>query len=164
MKRLGILFIIAVILLFSCSAPIETELTEEQKALIEQEIKNVFDVSAKAASNHDFETMMKYLWNNENFVYASNGYLIKGWDAMYNVASTVHSNPENQKFYLNFDEVNVKVINDEAVMVNGVGQMVDIPVGDSTVSTNLTVTFLMEKIGDAWLITAGHESTTDKVF
>ena len=78
MKRLGILFIIAVILLFSCSAPIETELTEEQKALIEQEIKNVFDVSAKAASNHDFETMMKYLWNNENFVYASNGYLIKG--------------------------------------------------------------------------------------
>ena len=164
MKRLGILFIIAVILLFSCSTPVETELTEEQKALIEQEIKNVFDASAKAASNHDFETMMKYLWNNENFVYAANGYLFKGWDAMYNVASTVHSKPENQKFHFNFDEVIIKVIDEKTALVNGVGQMVDIPVGDSTITTNLTVTFLMEKIDNDWLVTAGHESASDKWF
>ena len=139
-------------------------MSDEQKASIKQEVQAVFDASAKDAGNHNVKTIMKYFWNNENLVYAANGNLIKGWDAMYNVASTVHSKPENQKFYLNFDEVIIKVIDEKTALVNGVGQIVDIPVGDVTTTTNLTVTFLMEKIDDDWLVTAGQESTSDKVF
>jgi len=125
---------------------------------IKKEVNHVFELSADAASKHDVEAFMKYIWNNEDFVYAANGVLIKGWLNFYEVANSVHSNPKNQGFRLKFEETYVKVINRDSALVTGKGKFIDFPTVEGPVNKNLTATFLFEKTDGKWLVTAGHES------
>jgi uncharacterized protein (TIGR02246 family) len=146
-----------VIVLSGCENKVEP-LSESKIEAIINEVKNTFELSADAASNHDVETIMKYFWNNEDFVYAGNGDFTKGWSNFYEAVNSVHSNPENQEFRIEFQDVYIKVITSECALVTAAGNLTDFPTEDGPATKKLTVTFLFEKIDGQWVITVGHES------
>lgn len=156
-KSLLFFIMCLVIALSGCKEKTET-LSESEIEAIKKEVKNTFELSADAASNHDVEAIMKYFWNKEDFVYADNGNLTNGWSNFYEAVNSVHSDPENQGFRIEFQEVNIKVITTECALVTGAGNLIDFPTKDGPATKKLTVTFLFEKIDGQWVITAGHES------
>jgi uncharacterized protein (TIGR02246 family) len=166
MKKCKSFSIILLLLIFSFTACEEkTEpLSDSDIEMVTNEVKEAFERSADAASNHDVDAIMKFLWNDEDLVYAGNGVLIKGWPNLYEVVNSVHSNPQNQGFRLEFDNTYVKVISHDCALVTGAGKFVDFPTEEGPVDKNLTVTFLFEKIDGKWLVTAGHESTPENIF
>jgi hypothetical protein len=155
-KLLVLLFIIA--LSWGCqNSP--TPLSDAEKEDIKQEVKAAFEQTTAAVNIHDADKIMQACWNNEEYFYAANGTLMEGWKANHDAALSIHSNPKNQSFTLDYDAIIVKVLNQDAAMLVAKGAFNHILTEDGTESVDLVVTFLMEKIDNKWLITIGHEST-----
>ena len=157
------LIICLVIALSGCKNKVEP-LSESKTEAIINEVKNTFELSADAASNHDVEAIMKYFWNNEDFVYAGNGNLTKGWSNFHEAVSSVHSDPKNQGFRIEFQDVYIKVITSECALVTAAGNLKDFPTINGPATKKLTVTFMFEKINGQWVVTAGHESNPETLF
>ena len=67
MKKLILFCSIATVLLISCSAPTETELTEEQKAAIVAEVESQYDGLVSTINEIDIDAWTEY-WSEENFI------------------------------------------------------------------------------------------------
>jgi len=156
-KSLLVIILFLVIAFPGCIEKTEPLSGSEIEA-IKNEVKAVFEQSAVAASKHDVEDIMKFFWYDEDFVYAGNGNLTKGWSNFHQAVKTVHSDPKNQGFKIGFERVDIKVITRNCALVTGAGKLVDFPTQEGPQNKNLTVTFLFEKIDGNWLVTAGHES------
>ena len=164
-KHQSLLMIILILLIAFPGCKEKTEpLSAKEIETIKKEVKNTFEESADAASDHDVDAIMKFFWNDEDLVYAGNGEIIKGWSNFYQAVNSVHSDPKNQGFRIGFESVDIKVITPNAALVTGAGKLIDFPTEEGTVNKNLTVTFLLEKIDGQWLVTAGHESTPENIF
>jgi uncharacterized protein (TIGR02246 family) len=162
-KSLLMIIMFLVITLPGCNNKVEP-LSESEIEVIKNEVKNTFEQSAIAASRHDVEAITKFFWNNDEFVYAANGMLTNGWSNFYEAVNSVHSDPKNQGFSIEFQDVNIKVITAGCALVTAAGNLTDFPTEDGPATKKLTVTFLFEKIDGQWLITAGHESNPETLF
>ncbi len=163
MKKLMLkvaLLIIPIITFWGCQNT-TNELSESEKDSIIEEVRIEFEKAISAATNHDADEMTSYWWDNEDFLYASNGSLIKGWEPGYEVANSIHSNPKYQSFSVDLDEVLISVINEGSAMVSAVGYFNNYPSEEGPRSIKLALTFLMQKIDGNWVITVGHESTPE---
>jgi len=140
---------------------IPTELGESEKNSIIQEVKAEYNKFIAAASTHDVAAMMHSQWNSEDFLFASDGKMIKGFDAMSNVFNSIHSNPELQSYSIELNEVMTRVISREAVMVISQGFLNNFPTNEGPKSIKFVETVLMEKVNDKWVITVGHESAQE---
>jgi len=152
----------ALILTYSCQkapAPFSESEIEE----IKKEVKVVFDQATKAANDHDADAMVSLDWNNEDYMYVGNGEIMKGWEAKFKVAQSIHTNPKYQSYTVDYDEILMKVISRDAVMVTGSGYLNNFPGDEDPRSIKFAVTLLYEKIDGKWVMTVGHESTTEKV-
>ena len=156
------ILIMLMLVVFGCSNN-QTELTDSEKENIKAEVMDVFSNVTEEVNNHDYEKMMQYCWNDPNYIYVANGTLVKSWDSNYESASDIHSDPENQSFTVDYDEIIIKVLKRDAVLLVGNGSFHNINTDEGIKSVSLVVTFLMEKINNEWLITIGHESTYEKL-
>jgi hypothetical protein len=152
-----------IVLIFGCSQQTD-ELTLNEKEDIENEIRNIMGQIIEAVRIHDIDKMFQYCLKNENYMYAANGTISKGFDENYKIASSIHSDPNNQSFYVSYDELIIRVINRNTAMVIGDGYFNDFPAEVGTKSIKLVITFLFEKIDGSWQLTVGHESTPDNLF
>jgi hypothetical protein len=141
----------------------QSELSDSDIEATKAEVRDAFKRVTNEVNNHDAEKMMQYCWNSPDYLYVANGTLIKGWESNHKDANTIHSDPKNQSFTIDYDEILIKVLNREAVLLVGNGKFNNINTDEGNKSVNLVVTFLMEKIDNEWLITIGHESTYDKL-
>jgi uncharacterized protein (TIGR02246 family) len=162
-QSLLMIIMFLVIVLPGCKEKTEP-LSDSEVDAIKNEINNAFELSADAASKHDVEAIMKFFLKDEDLVYAGNGVLIKGWSNFCQVVNSVHSDPRNQGFRLEFEDTYVKVIGPDCALVTGKGKFIDFPTEEGPVNKNLTMSFLFEKIDGKWLVTAGHESTPENIF
>jgi ketosteroid isomerase-like protein len=160
MKNLSFLLMFSMSLFFGCRQQ-AGELTEAEKTLIEQEIRNIMNQTLEAIKIHDVDKIMEHCLKNEDYLYSANGFLTKGFDENYKIASTIHSDPDNQSFFVNYEDLIIKVINRDCVMVVGDGYFKNIQDEDGSKSIRLAITFLFEKIDGQWLLTVGHESTPE---
>lgn len=162
-KNSVFVFLISVFAINGCQkapAPLsETEIEE-----IKKEVKEVFDQATKAANDHDADAMLMHDWNNEDYLYVGNGEIIKGWEAKLKVATSIHSNPKYQSFTVDYDEVMMRVISRDAVMITGSGHFNNFPGEEGSRSIEFAVTYLYEKIDGKWLMTVGHESAAEELF
>ncbi len=156
-----IVSLITFLIMFMGCQDIPTELSESEKDSIIQEVRTEYDKFIAAASAHDAAVMMQSQWNSEDFLFASNGTMIKGFDAMHNVVNSIHSESKNQSISIDLNEVMIRVINREAVMVSTEGYMNNFPTNEGPKSIMIVETVLMEKIDGKWVITVGHESTRE---
>ena len=155
--------IIPLIILWGCqSSP--TELSESEKDSIINEVGIQFERAMEAASDHDVDAMMQFEWNSQDYLYAGNGTITKGWESMLKGVNSIHSNPKYQSFTVVIDEFIIRVIDREAAMVTASGYFNNFPTEEGPKSINLIVTSLMEKIDGTWVITVGHESTQEDLF
>ena len=138
-------------------------LSEQEKEVIEKEVRKAFDETTAAVNMHDADKIMQACWNDKDYFYAANGTLMNDWEANHEAATIIHSNPKNQTYTVDYDEIIVKVLNRDAVMLVGKGAFINILTEDGIKSVDLVVTFLMEKINNEWLITIGHESTGEAI-
>jgi hypothetical protein len=150
--------------LFFCCSQQTDDLTLNEKEAIENEIRNIMSQIVEAVRVHDVDKMFQYCLKNGTYIYAANGTISKSFDENYKIATTIHSDPKNQSFYVRYDELIIKVINRNSVMVVGDGYFYDFPAEAGTKSIKLVITFLFEKIDGSWLLTVGHESTHDILF
>ncbi len=97
------------------------------KEEIIKEVRIEFDKGTAAINRHDAEELYTYLWNSAEFLASGNGEVTKGWEENYKSASSIHSNPEYQSFYIEYDEIIIRVINRDAVVVTGDGYFKDFP-------------------------------------
>jgi len=81
----------------------------------------------------------------------ANGNIIKGWETVHNIVTSVHSNPRNQSFRLDQQIVDVRVINSVTAFVVAEGKFIDVPTKDGTTTENFALTMLMEKIDGKWV-------------
>ncbi len=97
-----------------CQAPscqsIPTPLTELEKEQIKEEVKKAFETSTAAVNDHDAFKIMQSFWNDKNNLYAANGTLTKGWERNNEISTTIHSDPKNKAFTIDYDEIIIKVI------------------------------------------------------
>jgi hypothetical protein len=153
-------FAIFAILFCGCqTAP--APLSESEKEKIIKEVRDAFDQTTLAVNNHDVDKIMEFCWNDRDYLYAADGALLKSWEANNKEASLIHSNPKNQAFTINYDEIIIKVLKRDAVMLVGKGSFNDVLTVDGPKSVSMAVTFLIEKIDDKWVITVGHESAAE---
>jgi ketosteroid isomerase-like protein len=69
----------------------------------------------------------------------------------------------NQSFTVNIDEVIMHVLSREAVMLTAAGNFVNFPAGLESRDIPLVCTHLFEKKEGKWVMTLGHESSTEKL-
>ena len=147
---------------FGCQSP-SSSLSEAEKEEIKKEVRSDFDATTFEVNAHDADMIMQACWNDKDYLYVANGVLIKGWEENLKDGTIIHSNPKNQSFSVSYDEITIKVLSREAVMLVGKGAFHNILTEEGIKSVDLVVTFLMEKMDDEWLITVGHESTTEAI-
>jgi ketosteroid isomerase-like protein len=153
-------FAIFAILFCGCqSAP--APLSESEKEEIIKEVRAAFDKSTLAVNNHDPDKIMEFDWNDGDYMYASDGTLTKGWEANFKIVSTIHLNQNNQSSTINYDEIIIKVLKPDAVMLVGKGLIENILTEDGPKSIGIVVTYLIEKLDDKWVVTIGHESSAE---
>jgi len=163
MKNSIFTFLLSLLFLWGCNNAPAT-LSDAEKEQIKSEVKQVFDQGIKAANEHNAAAMTENDWNSPDYIYVSNGTLIKGWKAKFETAHTIHSNPVYQSFTVNYNETIIHVISREAAMVTGNGYFRNFPAEQGPKDIKFTVTFLYEKINGKWVMTAGHESTHEQLF
>ena len=163
MKKLmfKIAFLIVPLISFWGCQNSSNELSESEKDSIIQEVRAEYDKFIAASSAHDAAVMMQSIRNSEDFLFASNGSRIKGYDEMHNVVNSIHSNPELQSYSVELNEVIIRVISHEAALLSIEGFLINFPTSEGPKSIKIVVTVLMEKIDSKWLITVGHESTRE---
>jgi uncharacterized protein (TIGR02246 family) len=160
-KNLIVIFLISLLPIFGCQkapAPLSETETEE----IKKEVKEVFSQATKAANDHDADSMLSHDWNSGDYLYVANGEVMKGWEPKLKVATSIHTNPIYQSYTVDYDEIVMKVIDRNAVMITGSGYFNNFPGDEGPRSIKFAVTFLYQKIDGKWLMTIGHESTTEK--
>jgi len=153
--------LITFLIIFMGCQDIQTELGESEKDSIIQEVRTEYDKFIAAASAHDAAVMMQSQWNSKDFLFASNGEMIKGFDAMHNVVNSIHSNPELQSYSVELNEIKIRVISREAAIISSEGFLNNFPTYEGLKSIKTVETVLMEKIDGKWVITVGHESTRE---
>ena len=144
-------------IMYGCKS-VSTELSELEKSSIIKEVRSVVEEGVVAANNHDPDAMMKAQWNSNDYIAVVNGTIIKGWETLHNVVTSVHSNPRNQSFTLDQQIIDVRVINSVTALVVAEGKLINVPTKDGTTTENFALTMLMEKIDGRWVKTVGHES------
>ena len=154
--------IVLTLLFWGCESK-SAQLSEAEKEEIKKEVINTSNATTLDVNAHDADKIMQACWNDKDYVYVANGVITKGWEENLKGSTIIHSNPKNQSYSVSFDEINIKVLSREAVMLVGKGAFHNILTEEGTKSVDLVVTFLMEKIDDEWLITVGHESTPEAI-
>jgi uncharacterized protein (TIGR02246 family) len=161
-KSLNTVFIFLTATMFFCGCQSSSsELNEAEKEDIVKEVRIAFDKEIEAASKHNAADMMQCYWNDEAFLYTSNGELTRGWDAFNGIVTSIHSNPKYQSYTGHFDAITIRVLKRDAAMITGDGYLSDFPTEEGPKSIRIGVTYLMEKIDGNWLITVEHESTQE---
>ena len=159
---IGIFALLLFVLFIGCQNT-STPLTEDEKEEIIKEVKKAFETSTSAVNEHDASRIAQFCWNDEDYLYAGNGTLIKGWERHNQICAEIHSTPKNQSFTIDYDEIIIKVLKRDAVMLVGKGYFHDILTEEGVKSDDLVITFLIEKINDKWVITIGHESSSEPI-
>jgi len=162
LKSFTILFIMLLFMFIGCNN--SKELTEAEKKSIIKEVTTVFEEGINAANKHDANAMMQVHWNSQDYMASIDGVLLKGWEPVFNVVSSVHSNPNYQSFTVDYDELIIKVISEDAALITSTGNILNVPSGEGLKSTKYVATILMEKKNGKWLKTNVHESTQVDVF
>jgi len=135
-----------------------TPLTELEEEEIKNEVRQAFENTTVAVNAHDAVKIMESCWNDNDYLYAAQGTLTKGWERNNEISTAIHTDPKNKSFTLEYDETIIKVINRDAVLLVGRGYFHNILTEEGVNSVDIVITFLLEKIDDKWLITVGHES------
>ena len=166
MKKINIpylVFLMMVLILWGCQNS-TTVLSDAEKESIKNEVQTTFDQMTSAANTHKPDDILKYSWNDEEFLYAGSGKIIKGWNNFYDIVSSVHTNSPSLPFTMQFDESVIKVLDKDLAMISAAGKVTSSPPGQETTIVPIAVTFLMQKIDGKWLLTVGHESTGERIF
>ena len=133
-KALSVVLIpLALISFFGCQNATE-KISDSEKELIIKEVRSEFDKVIAGANKHDADALLKQHWNSD-------------------------TNPKYQSFTLDMDQVIIRVIDREAVMVVADGYFNNFPTSEGPKSIKMALTGLWEKIDGQWLMTVGHEST-----
>ncbi len=98
MKRYFFLFLACVIITQGCTNNSTEVLTEQEKAIITEEVKSRVVGYLEAIKTIDIERMLDFWSNTEGFVFAGDGTLIEGYDNH----STIHI----KDFVSNLEKVN----------------------------------------------------------
>jgi hypothetical protein len=157
MKNLPFFLMLSILLFFGCSQQSDT-LTEDEKTKIEQEINSIMDQINEGMNTHDVDRIVANWLKTEDFIYVGNGHVI-AYDDLYKNLSQVHSNPRFQTTKISYDNMIIKVLSRDQVMVIGDCYLNDFPSGDGLKPLKFAITFLFENINDTWQMTIGHEST-----
>jgi hypothetical protein len=157
-----LLFLLSVFIFYGCQKG-TTQLSDAEIEEIKKEVRTEFDKIIDAADRHDAEEAMLHHWNNQDYLYAANGTINKGWEPMNKIVTSIHSNPKYQSYNVVCDEVILRVISQNSVMVTSSGYFNNFPGEEGPKSVKFALTYLFEKINGKWLVTVGHESTVDKV-
>jgi uncharacterized protein (TIGR02246 family) len=160
MKKLmlKVVFLIVPLISFLGCQNTTNELSESEKDSITKEVRSVVEEGVVAANNHDPDAMMKVHWNSNDYLAVVNGTIIKGWETVHNVVTSVHSNPKNRSFTVDQQVVDVRVINSVTALVVAEGKLIDVPTKDGTTTENFALTMLLEKMNGKWVKTITHES------
>jgi uncharacterized protein (TIGR02246 family) len=161
-RNLLFIFLISMLAIYGCQKT-PAPLTNTEKEQIEAEVRAAFDKEIKAANDHDADAMMQVHWNSQDYLYAGNGNITRGWESMHKVVSSIHSDPKYLSYTVDPEEVFIRVINREAAIITAGGYFNNFPGDEGPKSVKFAVTLLIEKIDGQWLVTVGHESTADKV-
>jgi len=166
MKKLilRVIFLIVPLISFLGCQNTTNELSESEKDSIKEEVREVFDESIKAANAHDAAGMLAHDWNSQDYLYASNGNLMKGWNAKSDAVQSIHTNPELQSYGVVLDEVILRVISRQVVIITCTGHFSNFPKEQGPQDIKFVLTCLYEKINGKWVMTVGHESTHEQLF
>ena len=156
-KSLVFYFLLPLILISGCKN-MSNELSEVEKNNIKKEVRSVVEEGIIAANNHDPDAMMKVHWYSDDYLAVFNGTIIKGWETVHEIVSSVHSNPRNQSFTIEQQEVDIRVLNNLTALVIAKGKLINVPAKDSTITEKFALTMLVEKIDGTWKKTITHES------
>lgn len=162
MKNSIFIFLLSMLAFWGCQNT-QTVLSDAEKEQIKEEVATVFGQMMKGADDHNPDEMMSHAWNNDEFIYVSNGTVINGWEAMMKTVASIHANPEFQSYTVNIEETVIKVICNDAAMVTATGYFGNFPGEQGPRTVQMAVTYLFEKIDGKWLVTIGHESTQEKL-
>ena len=150
-------FLLSLIMISGCK-DISTELSEVEKNKIIKDVRSVVEEGIIAANNHDPDAMMKVHWHSDDYLAVGNGTIIKGWETVHEIVSFVHSNPRNQSFTIEQQEVDIRILNNLTALVIAEGKFINVPTKDSTTTEKFALTMLVEKIDGTWKKTLTHES------
>ena len=156
-KSLVFYFLLPLILISGCDN-MSNELSEVEKNNIKKEVRSVVEEGIIAANNHDPDAMMKVHWYSDDYLAVFNGTIINGWETVHEIVSFVHSNPRNQSFTIEQQEVDIRVLNNLTALVIAKGKLINVPTKDSTITEKFALTMLVEKIDGTWKKTITHES------
>ena len=158
-KALSVVLIpLALIPFLGCQNATE-KISDSEKELIIKEVRSEFDKVIAAANKHDADALLKQHWNSDEYMYVGHGNIARGWETVLKGFKSVHTNPKYQSFTLDMDQVMIRVIDREAVMVVADGYFNNFPTSEGPKSIKMALTGLWEKIDGQWLMTVGHEST-----
>jgi len=150
-------FLLPLIMISGCKNN-SNELSEDEKNKIKKEVRSVVEEGIIAANSHDPDAIMKVHWHSDDYLAIANGTFLNGWETVHKVVSFVHSNPKNQSFTIEQQEVDIRILNDLTALVIAEGKLINVPTKDSTTTEKFALTMLVEKKDGTWKKTLTHES------
>jgi uncharacterized protein (TIGR02246 family) len=156
-KTLVFYFLLPLLVISGCNN-MPKEPSEVEKNNIKKEVRSILEEGIVAANKHDPDAMMKVHWNSDDYLAIFNGTIVKGWETVHEIVSSGHSNPRNQSFTIEQQEVDIRVLNNLTAFVIAKGKFINVPTRDTTVTEKYAITMLVEKIDGTWKKTIVHES------
>ena len=156
-KNSIIVLLISVLTIFSCKKS-SSPITETEKEAISKDARATFSQLNAAMNSHNVSEIRKYFSDEEDFIYAGSGNIYTKLDDLFKVIASVHSNLELLPFTIDFNEIKIRVLNSDLVMLTGIGRVNDAIGTDKAKSFQIVMTFLLKKTNGKWLAIAGHES------
>lgn len=158
-----LVFLISVFTLSNCQK-VPATLTEAEKEAITNEVKAIFKQMNAMMNSHNVDEIMKFYVDDDDFIYAASGNLHTKFGDLQQAVRRVHSNTNLLPFTVTFNEVKVRILERDLVMLTGLG-LVNSSIGsEKEKSLQIVITFIMKNTEGKWMIISGHESTKEIVY
>ena len=155
MRRL-LLAVLSLAFLAACQ-PATTELTEEQKAAIAAEVNAIHAENGQAWADADFDRAMSYFQNSQDMMFALEGGLMRGWDAMYNALAPYFEGVTRQE--MTVAETHTVVLARDAVSIMAQGTSAYVyESGEVGPESPFALTLVYVLRDGEWKVALGHES------
>ena len=125
---------------------------------VQQQIKTLSDDMARAANAHDTERYMALFAHDPNLVFAINGRVIHGWDALHAQQLKWWRNGKSDVVYTQSGPTELLPLDIDAVVTTQTLSSRRTGPDGKTSTGRFVVTSVWKKLPQGWRIVYGHES------
>ena len=153
-----ILIALIALITFSCNQTIQNPLTLEERAAIEDTIKQLALVVENAANNVDLDASFDLFSDDPDFTFSEDGFILPPKDSLYKMMKPLYDNWS--KILMKYETMRVTVLDRNSGVFTGEGPWSATDLSGNEYGGHLVSMFVFANRNGEWKMIHGHTSHT----